>query len=150
MKEMLPKLQKMAKSVRTDLSSTQERNDKAVVSQIERKDGSEEEMVKPSHITDADIAEMVKSFKLDAREGMGLVFVMDRLVKNQAVGCMYVVFFDIPSRKVIRSERVCGRAGGAGFRNYWFRPVKETVERLPKMYKDAKSKTKNETTPKKS
>ena len=83
----------------------------------------------------------MKACKLEAKQGIGLIFVMDRLVKNQAVGCMYVVFFDIASRKIVRSERVCGRAGGAGFRNFWFRPIKETVKLLPKMYAEVTSKS---------
>lgn len=140
MAEMLPQLEKMAKPLRTDLQAVTDNNAKAGASQIERKDGSSDEMVKPSHITDADLAEIVKSYKLENDKGLGLVFVMDRLVKTQTTGCMHVVFFDVASRKVVRSERVCARAGGIGFRNFWFSPVKETVKQLPKMYKDAKAK----------
>jgi hypothetical protein len=68
-----------------------------------------------------------------------MVFIMDRLVKAQETGCMYVVFFDVASRKVVHSERVCERAGGIGFRNYWFRPVKNVVDKLPKIYKTVKA-----------
>jgi len=138
--EMLPQLEKMAKSVRTDLQAVQARNEKAGASQIERKDGSQDEMVKPTHITEADIADIVKSYKMENDKGLGLVFVMDRLVKAQETGCMHVVFFDVASRKVVRSERVCAKAGGIGFRNFWFKPVKEVVKQLPKMYKDARAK----------
>ena len=140
MTEMLPQLEKMAKSVRTDLQAVQARNEAAGPSQIERKDGSSDEMVKPTHITDVDIADIVKSYKLENDRGLGLVFVMDRLVKTQNMGCMHVVFFDVASRKVVRSERVCARAGGIGFRNFWFSPVKEAVKQLPKMYKATKAK----------
>ena len=139
-KEMLPQLEKMTKSVRTDLQAVQERNEKAGASQIERKDGSQDEMVKPTHITEADIAGIVKSYKLENDKGLGLVFVMDRLVKAQDIGCLHVVFFDVASRKVVRSERVCAKGGGIGFRNFWFRPVKDAVKQLPKMYKDARAK----------
>ena len=140
MNEMLPQLQSMAKSVQTDLKSVTARNDKVSEKQIDREDGSRDEKVKPSHITDSDIAQAVRSYELKADSGLGLVFIMDRLVKAQETGCMYVVFFDIASRKVVRSERVCASAGGIGFRNYWFRPVKTVVKQLPKMYKDARSK----------
>lgn len=140
MKEMLPQLEKMTKSLRTDPQAVQERNEKAGASQIERKDGSHDEMVKPTHITEADITAIVKSYKLENDKGLGLVFVMDRLVKAQDVGCLHVVFFDVASRKVVRSERVCAKAGGIGFRNFWFSPVKNAVKQLPKMYKDTKAK----------
>jgi hypothetical protein len=139
MKEMLPELEKMAKSVRTDLTASAENNEKASGKQIEREDGSREEMVAPTHIKDSDIAELVHSYKLKNTQGLGLVFVMDRLVKAQETGCMYVVFFDISSRKIISSNRLCEKAGGMGFRNYWFRPIKDAVKKLPKMYKEAKA-----------
>jgi hypothetical protein len=140
MTEMLPQLEKMAGSVRTDLQAVQQSNEKAKAAQIEHKDGSSDEMVKPTHITEADIAGMVTSYKLENSQGLGLVFIMDRLVKAQEMVCVHVVFFDVASRKVVRSERVCGKAGGIGFRNFWFRPVKDTVKQLPKMYQDAKAK----------
>jgi hypothetical protein len=92
-------------------------------------------------LTEDNIASAVRSYSLKADKGLGLVFIMDRLVKAQQTGCLYVVFFDIASRKVVSSERVCADAGGAGFRNYWFKPIKNVVQKkLPKMYRDATSK----------
>jgi hypothetical protein len=140
MKEMLPKLEAMAKPVQTDLDAVTDRNEKASPKQIERRDGSMDEMVKVSHITDADIADAVHAYKLKSGNGLGLVFIMDRLVKAQSTGCLYVVFFDVASRNVLLSERVCAEASGAGFRNYWFKPIKIAVAKVPKMYKTAKSK----------
>ena len=140
MKEMLPELENMAKSVRADTDGVEERNSKATANQIEHKDGSREEMVKASHIIEANIAEAVASYKLKSKQGLGLVFIMDRLVKAQRTGCLYVVFFDVATRKVIHSERMCAEAAGMGFRNYWFRPVKTVVGKLPKIYREAKAK----------
>jgi len=140
MKEMLPRLERMAPSVETDLKAVDDRNAKASAKQIEHEDGTRAEKVDPTHITEADIAKAVGSYKLTKDKGLGLVFIMDRLVKAQQTGCLYVVFFDIASRKVVRSERVCADAGGIGFRNYWFKPIKVTVEKLPKTYKQVASK----------
>ena len=75
----------------------------------------------PSHISEKDIAASVKGYDLKYKDGIGLVFIVDRLVKVQKVGCLYVVFFDIKSRNVLSSERVCNEGGGAGFRNFWFK-----------------------------
>jgi hypothetical protein len=136
---MLPKLEAMAKSVRTDLDAVTTANGGAKSTQIDHTDGSREEMVTPSNTTEADIAAVVKHYKLKNDKGLGLVFVMDRLVKAQEVGCLYVVFFDVDSRKVLSSERLCEKAGGFGFRNYWFRPVKGAVDHLPPIYKQVKA-----------
>jgi hypothetical protein len=137
MKEMLPELEKMAKSVRSDLTAVAGNNEKANEKQIQREDGSRDEMLTPTHIKDSDIAELVRSYKLKNTQGLGLVFVVDRLVKAQETACLYVVFFDVSSRKVISSNRLCEKAGGMGFRNYWFRPIKDAVKKLPKMYREA-------------
>lgn len=140
MKEMLPELEKMAKSVRTDLAAVEASNEKANEKQVLREDGSRDEMVTPTHIKEGDIADLVKSYKLKNTQGLGLVFVVDRLVKAQETGCLYAVFFDVSSRKVLSSQRFCERAGGMGFRNYWFRPIKDTVKKLPKVYREVKGK----------
>ena len=75
-----------------------------------------------------------------AKNGIGLVFIMDRLVKAQQMGCLYVVFFDVSTRKVVLSERIVTAAGGAGFRNFWFKPIKTAVAGLPKQYKQVTAK----------
>jgi hypothetical protein len=141
MTEMMKRLEAMANPVESDLDAVTARNEKTSSSQIERTDGTAAEMVTPSHISDADIADMVRGYKLKHDQGLGLVFIMDRLVKAQETGCLYVVFFDIPSRKVLYSERLCEKTGGMGFRNFWFRPVKTAVEKLPKMYKKVRAKS---------
>lgn len=139
MKEMLPKLERMAPGLRTDISAVQGSNAKQTADCIVREDGTADEMVKPTHITVEDITVSVKGYELKYKQGLGLVFIMDRLVKGQQTGCLYVVFFDIASRKVVYSERLCDKAGGTGFRNYWFNPVKHVVKRLPVLYQKAKS-----------
>lgn len=136
MKEMLPELEKIARSVGSDLDAVEAANEKASSKQIERADGTRAEKVDPTHITESDIADMVKGYNLKHDKGLGLVFIMDRLVKAQQTGCLYVVFFDVGTRKIIKSQRLCEEAGGMGFRNYWFRPVKNAVKKLPKMYKE--------------
>ena len=139
MKEMLPELEKMSPSLGSDMAAVGAANDKANAKQIEREDGTREEKVNLSHLKEKDIASIVRSYKLKHDKGLGLVFVMDRLVKVQETGCLYVVFFDISSRKVLKCERVSEKAFGFGFRNYWFRPVKEAVRKLPPMYQGVKN-----------
>jgi hypothetical protein len=139
MKEMLPKVEKLTASVRADVKAVQPGNAKLDAKSILREDGTADQMVKPTHITDKDIAALVKGYELTYKQGLGLVFVMDRLVKTQQTSCLYVVFFDIASRKVVHSERVCEKAAGAGFRNYWFGSIKRVVKDLDEHYKKAKA-----------
>jgi hypothetical protein len=137
MTEMFPKVKHLARSVETDTKAVEPGNAKANAGCIIREDGSRDEMVNASHITGQDIAAVVKGYELKSSKGLGLVFIMDRLVRAQQKGCLYVVFFDISSRKVVYSERLCEKANGAGFRNYWFNPIKLAVGKLPRMYQKA-------------
>jgi len=162
MREMYPRLGRDLRAiVQSDLRAVELRNARISPQQIVNEEGSPRNRPNiadmgsffdpmrllhrgsrdlPTHINDADIAAAIRSYRLQTRSGMGLVFVMDRLVKKQETSCMYVVFFDIASRAIISQERVCTDAGGAGIRNHWFGSIKETVKRLPEMYQDAKIK----------
>jgi hypothetical protein len=164
MREMYPRLgRELGAIVQADLHAVDARNTHVSPQQIVDEDGSPRyvrnladvgtffnptrilhiartDKVSPTHINDADIAAAIRSYRLQTRSGLGLVFIMDRLVKRQETSCMYVVFFDIASRTIISQERVCTEAGGGGIRNHWFGSIKETVKRLPEMYREAKLK----------
>ncbi|HVM60821.1 MAG TPA: hypothetical protein VMV72_08140 [Verrucomicrobiae bacterium] len=137
--EALPRLKKDVPEVLTSTETVQPGNAKLTADCIIRQDGSEAEMVQPTHITQQDIAATVKAYDIKYKQGLGLVFIMDRLVKSEKTGCMYVVFFDIATRKVVLSERRCESAFGGGFRNYWFAPAKRAAKDLPEMYEKAKA-----------
>ncbi len=114
------------KKVVLDTTGVSQRNRLATPDQIIRMDG-DKQILSESHITPLDIAEAVRSYELKEGTGIGLVFIIDRLVKLPEQGCVYLVVFDVATREVIRSERGCYDAGGAGFRNYWFSVVKDAV-----------------------
>jgi hypothetical protein len=162
MKEMYPRLgRELGAIVHADLRAVESRNARLTSQQIVHEEGSPRNIGNmadlgtffdparflhrgnknlPTHISDADIAAAIRSYRLQTRSGLGLVFIMDRLVKRQETSCMYVVFFDIASRTIISQERVSTDAGGGGIRNHWFGSIKEAVKRLPDMYHDAKLK----------
>lgn len=133
----VPELVDLAKAVKIDTTAVAARNEKTGPQQIERVDGSRDEFVKPTHITERDISEVVRSYQLSNATGLGLVFLMDRLVKEQETACLYVVFFDVSSRKILHSERMCNDTTGGSFRGHWYRPIKLAVENLSKPYKKA-------------
>lgn len=125
------RLQKaLGKEVKADFAGMAERNKLAKPDQIIREDVL---VSGETHIKPTDIEEAVRSYKLNSTEGVGLVFIVDRLVKVEQKGAVYLVFFDIASRKVISQERVVVRAKGMGFRNYWFRVPKDALPALKKM-----------------
>ena len=114
------------KQVIIDIDGVTEANKAASAKQIVNEPGAQDG-IDQSHITATDIARAVKSYKMKNKSGLGVVFIVDRLIKQdkKGVGAVYVVAFDVDSREVIFSDRVVGKAVGFGFRNFWFRVPKE-------------------------
>ncbi|HEU5397305.1 MAG TPA: hypothetical protein VFV81_09060 [Verrucomicrobiae bacterium] len=95
-----------------------------------------------------DIDKEVASYKLKNQKGLGLVLIVDKLVRKYSVsrssslkpgaidvtangGAVYVVFFDLDTRRVISCERqVYDVTIGANFRNFWFGPIKDAGRSL--------------------
>lgn len=67
----------------------------------------------------SEIAGMVKKYKGTEKEGLGLVFIVESFDKNKEMGFIYVTFFNIATKEVILTEKLSGKAGGFGVRNYW-------------------------------
>ena len=51
--------------------------------------------------------------------GSGLVFIAESYDKPNGKGAYWVTFFDIGSKKIIKTQRFEGKAKGFGLRNYW-------------------------------
>lgn len=133
LKEMIGKSEKSLKrNLILDINGMRSRNAMATADQIVREDGEYDKYVKASHLTREDLAAAVKSYELEHTSGVALVFVVDRLVKLHQSGAVHIVFFDVESREIIATDRYITKAGGFGFRNYWFRVVKEAVPKLSK------------------
>ena len=131
LKEKIEDLGKrLHKQVIPDTMGIIEINKQAQTSQVVREDGDYAKYVTASHITPDDIANAVRSYKLSQDTGLGLVFIVDRLVRLHETGCLYVVYFDIASREVLKSERKIAKTGGRGFRNHWFGFIKDITGTL--------------------
>ncbi len=134
LKERLEPLGKiLKKKVEVDIGGVMARNAKATKKQIVEF-YREEDHIRKTHITEDDLKKLVKSLKMEVKEGLGLVFVMDRLVKNQKNAAMYVVFFDIKTREIVAQKRDYKGSGGFGIRNYWFSPIKRVEGGLPSLF----------------
>lgn len=76
-------------------------------------------------IDDADLARLIKSFNTGTDTGYGVIYVAELLNKEDGVGNFIAVFFDVKSKKIIFADRVSGKAGGFGLRNYWASPLEK-------------------------
>jgi hypothetical protein len=65
------------------------------------------------------ISDIIKSYDLTAKSGVGLVFINESLDKPNFLATYYMVFFSMPDGKIIVVYKVKGTPGGFGIRNFW-------------------------------
>jgi hypothetical protein len=92
---------------------------------------------KVQHLDEEKVQEIVDAYNFDAgQSGLGIVFIVECYSKTAVTGYYYVTLFDIESKKVLITERLKGKAGGFGFRNYWARTYYDVMKFIDKtMYK---------------
>lgn len=78
------------------------------------------------HIKKEDLAKIASAYKTD-KKGIGLVYVIDTFSKADEKGIIWVVFFDLATRKVLIAEKFTGKPGGFGLRNFWVKPVHDVM-----------------------
>ena len=124
------------KTINNDISVTEKANATIDADKIKSSSSSDE-----TRLTTADIQKVVNGYDLGGKKGVGLVFIMEGMNKAGAKGTMYVTFVDMATRKVLFTERMTGKAGGFGYKNYWVKPVFEVLEDIEKSkYKEWKNK----------
>ncbi len=78
------------------------------------------------------IADIIKKYNTNEKQGIGIVFIMESFDKPKKLSIMWVTFFDIASKKVLLTEKMSGKAGGVGFRNYWARTYYNVMVKIQK------------------
>jgi hypothetical protein len=122
----------LGRPLRPDIVGVTARNQGATGSQIVENAGPNDSCDQ-THVSAEHLAKAVADLTLESTSGVGLVFIVDRLVKPEKKGAVYLVFFDVATREVLAAERKVHKAAGFGFRNYWFRVPKDSVDDLKKM-----------------
>ncbi|MBL4653265.1 MAG: hypothetical protein JKY53_10445 [Flavobacteriales bacterium] len=79
-------------------------------------------------ISTEEVQQIVSKYNPKQQEGIGFVIIMETLNKTNELGSMYFVFFDIKTKKVLLAEKKIGIASGFGTRNYWMKPVYESLK----------------------
>lgn len=79
-------------------------------------------------LKEADISNIVRSYNYDGNKGIGMMFIVESMSKEQKQSSIWVTFINMDSKKVIFTERVDAKAGGFGFRNYWAKSFFNTLK----------------------
>jgi hypothetical protein len=86
----------------------------------------------PYTINQDDVKKLVSAYNTEGKTGMGLVFIAENMNKTTSKGSFYVCFFDLATKEIIDSKRMEGKAGGAGFRNFWVGAVYDVMKEWAK------------------
>jgi hypothetical protein len=124
--------------VNSDISAVTERNEKINSGDIMSSNTSDF-----TRLTEADIAAEVKALNLKGKDGVGLVFIMEGMKKEEkkSYGAVWVTLIDMKTKKVLMTERMEQEAAGFGFRNFWVSIIKKSIVEIDKKkYKSWKSK----------
>ncbi|SKB91878.1 hypothetical protein [Dyadobacter psychrophilus] len=89
-----------------------------------------------SVLTEDQVKKSVSKYSLSEKDGIGVVYVVESLSKTAEKLTVWVTFIDLSTKKVLYTEKVEGKAGGFGFRNYWAGGVYKINEAIDsKLYK---------------
>jgi hypothetical protein len=115
--------------INTDISAVTERNEKINSSDIMSSNSGDF-----NRLSESDIAGCVKALGLKGKEGVGLVFIMEGMKKEEkkSYGAVWVTLIDMKTKKVLITERMEQEAAGFGFRNYWVSIIKKTIVEIDK------------------
>jgi len=89
----------------------------------------------------SDVESLVKGFDFGDKKGVGLIFIAEAVSKSEKAVAVWVTLVDMKTKKVIMTERMQGKVGGFGFKNYFAAGIKNIIEDIEKKkYNEWKSK----------
>lgn len=93
-------------------------------------------------ISEDQVKKSVAKYSLSDKSGIGIVYIVESLFKapddskEKSAMTAWVTFIDLSSKKVLYTEKVQGKAGGIGFRNFWAGSVYQINKEIEsKLYK---------------
>lgn len=86
-------------------------------------------------LSEAQVKDIVKTWNIKTKEGIGVGYVMDQMVESKVTTCFHPVFVDLATKDVIWTQYRCQETGGVGL-PAWFAGILTGTESLGKDYKD--------------
>ena len=84
-------------------------------------------------LSEGDVADYIASLPEIPGKGLGITFVVESFNKIDEFAYIWVVVFEIETKKVISISRKNGHPSGLGIRNYWANAVCRVIKSLDKL-----------------
>jgi hypothetical protein len=79
-----------------------------------------------------EIESIIKSLKLNRKEGLGLIVFVDYFNKKKAEASFQLAFFDVATQKLVLVKRMNGIAQGMGLKAYWAGALADAFRKIMK------------------
>jgi hypothetical protein len=89
-------------------------------------------------ITEAKIIELVKKYDFQNNEGLGLMFIVERMSKPAEIVGLWITYVDMKTKTVLFTTYHFEKVGGFGFRNYYAKPFYTTLKFMDSNFNDWK------------
>jgi hypothetical protein len=86
-----------------------------------------------NHLSPENVQQILYSYDFGDRTGIGLMIVVESFDKLSVQGSMFFTFFDLATREILICERMIGKPGGFGLRNYWAGAIYSNLKSIQKV-----------------
>lgn len=84
-------------------------------------------------LEESDILNIVDNYNFDkVKQDIALIFIIESLDKTGECATMWVTVINTRTKDLLLSERMTGKPGGFGFRNYWAKSVFNVIKQINK------------------
>ena len=84
-------------------------------------------------VSESDINNIIEDYNFsNIKQNIALVFIVERLDKPKEQAVFWVTLINSRTKEIILTERIIGKPGGFGFRNYWAGAVNDIIKQIKK------------------
>jgi hypothetical protein len=84
-------------------------------------------------LSESDINNIVEEYNFsNIKQTIALVFIVERLDKPKEQAVFWVTLINSRTKEIILTERMIGKPGGFGFRNYWAGSIYDIIKQINK------------------
>lgn len=109
------------------INITSNRNSVLEVGELLSDKSKDYQRLKPS-----DIEAIIGEYDFEDLTGIGLMFNVESFSKMDESASVWVTFINMDTKEVLFTQRLTGKPGGFGLRNYWGRSIYSIIESVKK------------------
>lgn len=84
-------------------------------------------------LEESDILNIIDKYNFDkVKQDISLIFIIESLDKTGECATIWVTVINTRTKDLLLSERMTGKPGGFGFRNYWAKSVFDVIKQIKK------------------